>query len=290
MPELPEVEVVKRSLITKTQNLIIKAVKINDGRLRYKLGNNEIKKIIGLKIVKIHRRSKYLLFFFNKKDLVMLVHLGMTGKFFYINQKNTKYKTSFYYEIKKNQDTKYDRVIFDLSKNQKLIYNDVRKFGFIKLLNKCSLEKNFHLKNLGPEPLNKKFNFFYFKNYIENKRRSIKDILMDQKFVSGLGNIYANEILYFSGIKPTKQTQNLSNLEIKKIVKFTKKILLKAITLGGSSIRDFSSSGGKKGSFQQHFKVYGRKGENCRNRKCNNIIIKITIGNRSSFFCANCQK
>ena len=189
MPELPEVEVVKRSLITKTQNLIIKAVKINDGRLRYKLGNNEIKKIIGLKIVKIHRRSKYLLFFFNKKDLVMLVHLGMTGKFFYINQKNTKYKTSFYYEIKKNQDTKYDRVIFDLSKNQKLIYNDVRKFGFIKLLNKCSLEKNFHLKNLGPEPLNKKFNFFYFKNYIENKRRSIKDILMDQKFVSGLGNI-----------------------------------------------------------------------------------------------------
>ncbi len=290
MPELPEVEVVKRSLITKTQNLIIKAVKINDGRLRYKLGNNEIKKIIGLKIVKIHRRSKYLLFFFNKKDLVMLVHLGMTGKFFYINQKNTKYKTSFYYEIKKNQDTKYDRVIFDLSKNQKLIYNDVRKFGFIKLLNKCSLEKNFHLKNLGPEPLNKKFNFFYFKNYIENKRRSIKDILMDQKFVSGLGNIYANEILYFSGIKPTKQTQNLSNVEIKKIVKFTKKILLKAITLGGSSIRDFSSSGGKKGSFQQHFKVYGRKGENCRNRKCNNIIIKITIGNRSSFFCANCQK
>ena len=290
MPELPEVEVVKRSLITKTQNLIIKAVKINDGRLRYKLGNNEIKKIIGLKIVKIHRRSKYLLFFFNKKDLVMLVHLGMTGKFFYINQKNTKYKTSFYYEIKKNQDTKYDRVIFDLSKNQKLIYNDVRKFGFIKLLNKCSLEKNFHLKNLGPEPLNKKFNFFYFKNYIENKRRSIKDILMDQKFVSGLGNIYANEILYFSGIKPTKKTQNLSNVEIKKIVKFTKKILLKAITLGGSSIRDFSSSGGKKGSFQQHFKVYGRKGENCRNRKCNNIIIKITIGNRSSFFCANCQK
>ena len=290
MPELPEVEVVKRSLITKTQNLIIKAVKINDGRLRYKLGNNEIKKIIGLKIVKIHRRSKYLLFFFNKKDLVMLVHLGMTGKFFYINQKNTKYKTSFYYEIKKNQDTKYDRVIFDLSKNQKLIYNDVRKFGFIKLLNKCSLEKNFHLKNLGPEPLNKKFNFFYFKNYIENKRRSIKDILMDQKFVSGLGNIYANEILYFSGIKPTKQTQNLSNVEIKKIVKFTKKILLKAIILGGSSIRDFSSSGGKKGSFQQHFKVYGRKGENCRNKKCNNIIIKIILGNRSSFFCANCQK
>ena len=113
---------------------------------------------------------------------------------------------------------------------------------------------------------------------------------MDQKFVSGLGNIYANEILFFSGIKPSRKTKNLSDLEIKKVLKFTKKILSKAITLGGSSIRDFSSSSGKKGSFQQHFMVYGRNGENCRNRKCKNNIVKIILGNRSSFFCAKCQK
>ena len=163
MPELPEVEVVKRSLINKTQNSIIKSVKINDGRLRYKIDKFKIKKIIGLKLKKILRRSKYLLFYFNK-NVVMLVHLGMTGKFFYINHKNIKYKTSFYYDINEKKDKKHDRVIFSLSNNKQLIYNDVRKFGFIKLLNESNFENNFHLKDLGPEPLDNKFNYDYFKN------------------------------------------------------------------------------------------------------------------------------
>ena len=155
MPELPEVEVVKRSLINKTQNLIVKAVKINDGRLRYKIDRNKIKKIIGLKFKKISRRSKYLLFFFNK-DIVMLVHLGMTGKFFFINQKRTKYKTSFYYDINEDKDKNHDRIIFILSNNQKLIYNDIRKFGFIKFIKRVNLDQNTHLKYLGPEPLSTK--------------------------------------------------------------------------------------------------------------------------------------
>ena len=289
MPELPEVEVVKRSLVNKTLNLIVIAVKINDGRLRYKIDKTKIRKIIGLKLNRIVRRSKYLLFFFNK-DIVMLVHLGMTGKFFYINEKNLKYKTSFYYNINEDKDKKHDRIIFSLSKKKKLIYNDVRKFGFIKILNTIELEENSHLKNLGPEPLKDKFNFSYFKNYLIGRNRSIKDVLMDQKFVSGLGNIYVNEILFFSGIKPTKKVQLLSDLEIKKIIKFTKKILSKAIAFGGSSIKDFSSSGGKKGSFQQHFKVYGRKGKICLNKNCNDNIIKIILANRASFYCNKCQK
>tara|TARA_B100001063_G_scaffold49376_1_gene43363 strand:+ start:3956 stop:4825 length:870 start_codon:yes stop_codon:yes gene_type:complete len=289
MPELPEVEVVKRSLINKAQNSIIKAVKINDGRLRYKVDKNQIKKIIGLKLKKISRRSKFLLFFFTK-DIVMLVHLGMTGKFFFINQTNTKYKTSFYYNINEDKDNKHDRVIFNLSQNKKLIYNDVRKFGFIKILHKNQLDQNLHLKNLGPEPLNKKFDFIYFRKYILGRNRMIKDILMDQKFVSGLGNIYVNEILFFSGIKPTKQIKNLSAHEIKKIIKYTKKILSRAITLGGSSIKDFSSSNGKKGLFQQYFSVYGKKGQKCSNKNCYNNIIKIVIANRASFYCVKCQK
>ena len=289
MPELPEVEVVKRSLINKVQNLIIKSVKINDGRLRYKVDKNQIKRIIGLKLKKISRRSKYLLFFFNK-DVIMLVHLGMTGKFFFINHKKTKYKTSFYYDINKDKDKKHDRVIFSLSRDQKLVYNDVRKFGFIKFVNKKNLDNSLHLSNLGPEPLNKKFNFVYFKRYIFGRNRTIKDILMDQKFVSGLGNIYVNEILFSSGIKPTKKIQNLLNNEIKKIIKFTKIILSRAIALGGSSIKDFSSSNGKKGLFQQQFSVYGRKGEKCSNKNCDSDIIKIIIANRASFYCPKCQK
>ena len=113
---------------------------------------------------------------------------------------------------------------------------------------------------------------------------------MDQKFLSGLGNIYVNEILFFSSVKPSKKIKKLSIDEIKKIIKFTKKVILKAIILGGSSIRDFSSSSGKKGSYQQHFSVYGKKGEKCIKKNCKGIINKIVISNRSTFYCAKCQK
>ena len=122
------------------------------------------------------------------------------------------------------------------------------------------------------------------------KKKTVKDLLMDQKFVSGLGNIYVNEILFFSGVRPAKKIKKLKNFEIYKIIKFSKKIISKAIMLGGSSIKDFSSSSGKKGSFQQHFSVYGKKGENCSKVKCSGKIKKITIANRSSFFCDICQK
>jgi formamidopyrimidine-DNA glycosylase len=289
MPELPEVEVVKRSLTNKVQNSIVKSIKINDGRLRYKIDRNHIRKIIGLKIEKITRRSKYLLFYFNK-NVVMLVHLGMTGKFLFLDRTNTKYKTSFYYNIDEKKDKKHDRVIFNLSNNQKLIYNDVRKFGFIKFLNKDQISKNLHLKKLGPEPLHEKFTFDYFKKYTLGKNRVIKETLMNQAFVSGLGNIYVNEILFLSKIKPTKKTKDLLDNQIKKIIKFTKRTLTKAIKLGGSSIKDFSSGNGKKGLFQQHFSVYGRKGEKCYNKRCNNKITKIVIANRASFYCSKCQK
>ena len=154
MPELPEVEVVKRSLKRKILNLIIKKVKINDGRLRFKINKHQILKLLGKKIVKIERRSKFLIFKI-ECDLYMLVHLGMTGKFFFINKKDKKFKTSFYYNLKGIKDEKHDRVIFYLQDNQKLIYNDVRKFGFIKFYKALNYKLIDHLKHLGPEPLEK---------------------------------------------------------------------------------------------------------------------------------------
>ena len=289
MPELPEVEVVKRSLARKVQNLIIQKVNIKDSKLRYHIDKNKFRKITGLRIKKIERKSKFLLFFLSK-NFIMMVHLGMTGKFFFVDRKNTKLKTSFYYNIDYKKEQKYDRVEFILNKNQKLIYNDVRKFGFIKLLSNKEYKDNFHLIHLGPEPLKNTFNYTYFKNYIKGRSRVIKDILMDQKFVSGLGNIYANEILFLSKVKPSRKVKNLKEFELKKIINFTKEVLKNAIELGGSSIKDFSSSNGKKGSFQQHFNVYGKKGATCSNTTCKSIIVKSSISNRSTFFCDNCQK
>ena len=289
MPELPEVEVVKRSLTSKIQKLVVEKITVKDEKLRYRINKKKLKILLGLKIIKILRRSKFLLFIF-EKNTVMLVHLGMTGKFFFLNKNAKKFKTSFYYNIDESKDNKHNRLIFSLSKKQKLIYNDVRKFGFIKILDKRQLQYNLHLKNLGPEPLGNSFDFKYFKNYLINRNRTIKDILMDQKFVSGLGNIYVNEVLFLSKVKPTKKTYLIKNSEIYKIIKNTKKTLKKAISLGGSSLRDFSSSDGKKGEFQQYFYVYGRKGENCLNRNCNKKIKKIIIGNRATFYCPKCQK
>jgi len=289
MPELPEVEVVKRSLTSKIQKLVVEKITVKDEKLRYRINKKKLKTLLGLKIIKILRRSKFLLFIF-EKNTVMLVHLGMTGKFFFLNKNAKKFKTSFYYNIDESKDNKHNRLIFSLSKKQKLIYNDVRKFGFIKILDKRQLQYNLHLKNLGPEPLGNSFDFKYFKNYLINRNRKIKDILMDQKFVSGLGNIYVNEVLFLSKVKPTKKTYLIKNSEIYKIIKNTKKTLKKAISLGGSSLKDFSSSDGKKGEFQQYFYVYGRKGENCLNRNCNKKIVKTIIGNRATFYCPKCQK
>ena len=188
-----------------------------------------------------------------------------------------------------DKDQKHDRVIFILNK-KKLIYNDVRKFGFIKIYGSNLITKSKHLKHLGPEPLEKNWNSSYLKKYVIGRKRSIKNILMDQKCVSGLGNIYVNEILFLSGIKPVRQATKLKNSEIEKIIKFSKKILKDSIKLGGSTIKDFSSENGKKGVFQQHFKVYGRENQNCSNIDCKLRIIRTVISNRATFFCKKCQK
>ncbi len=289
MPELPEVEVVKRSLEKKIQNLIIKKVKIIDGNLRYKVNKVLLSKLVGKRIIQIERRSKFLIFKTNFNSF-LLAHLGMTGKFFFVDNKNKRFKTSFYYKIKEKKDKNYDKIIFIFQKNQKLIYNDVRKFGFIKFYSKSKYSEISHLKHLGPEPLKKKFNFDYFKKKIIHKKRIIKDVLMDQKFVSGLGNIYVNEILFLSKIRPTRKVKYLKNFEIKGIIQNTKKILQNSIKLGGSSIKNFSSDDGKKGIYQQYFKVYARKNEKCSNADCNSNITRTVISNRASFFCKKCQK
>ena len=287
MPELPEVEVVKKSLENKLKNLTIKSVNITNNKLRYKIDSKLFSKIKSRKIISIQRRSKYLLINLTKNSTI-LAHLGMTGKFFIIDN-SKKHKTSFYYSLKKN-DTKHDHITFFFNKKIKLVYNDVRKFGFIKIFNSINVFKCSHLASLGPEPLSSKFNLRYFNKYIFNKKIKIKDLIMDQRFVAGLGNIYCNEVLYLCKINPARTVEKIQKKEIKKIVKFIKKILKQAINLGGASIKNFSSTEGQEGNFQQEFNVYGREKTSCNRSKCSGIIKKVYTSNRSSFFCPKCQK
>ena len=287
MPELPEVEVVKKSLNRNIKNLTIKKVIIKTKKLRYLINKINLTKLQGKKIINIKRRSKYLIFYFDQK-ILLLVHLGMTGKFL-IKEKNKLKKTSFHDTIYKNT-SKHNHIIFILNKNKQLIYNDIRKFGFIKTVNSKKLSKNLHLKFLGPEPLSNNFNLNYFKKRILKRKRKIKDLLMDQKFVSGLGNIYVNEVLYFSKVNPSKNIFKISLHEIKNIIKFTKIVLKKSIKEGGSSIKNFENSDGKVGKYQQKFKVYNRANQFCKRVKCKSFIRRVIISNRSTFFCPDCQK
>ena len=168
MPELPEVEVVKKSLEKSIKNLIIKKIQINTKKLRYFVDKNKINRTVGRKIISIKRRSKYLIIEV-EKNLSILAHLGMTGKFLLLNKKKKLKRTSFYYQLS-NKGSKHNHVIFNFNNNTKLIYNDVRKFGFIKVIQSNKLNQSTHLKTLGPEPLSKNFNTTYFKKFILNKK------------------------------------------------------------------------------------------------------------------------
>jgi len=286
MPELPEIEIVKRSLFKMVNKAKIVNVKINNKNLRYKIPNTLSKKLINEKILKISRRSKYLIFHFKNK--LLLVHFGMSGKFLIVRNKDNKmFKTSFYYDL--NILAKHNHIYFVLNNGLVLIYNDVRRFGFFKLFENIKLKEIIYLKKLGPEPFSVLFCIKYVQKFIKNRKKNIKNLLMDQTFVSGLGNIYANEALFLSKIHPLRQCSNLERKSIKNLIYNIRRVLKISINQGGSSIKDFKNADGKSGNFQQFFNVYGQENKNCSRISCKGKIKKISISNRSSFYCNSCQ-
>jgi len=287
MPELPEIEIIKRSLFKMINKAKIINIKINNKNLRYKIPNTLPAKLINEKILQISRRSKYLVFHFKNK--LLLIHLGMTGKFIIIRSKDNKtFKTSFYYNL--NILTQHNHIYFHLNNGLILVYNDIRRFGFFKLYENLKLKEIHFLKKLGPEPFSALFNIKYFSNFIKNRTKNIKSLLMDQTFVSGLGNIYVNEILFLSRIHPLRLCNSLKKKDIKNLIFYIRKILRVAIHEGGSSIKDYKNIYGKSGNFQQFFNVYGQENKNCSRTLCEEKIKKIFISNRSSFYCSKCQK
>ncbi len=285
MPELPEIEIIKQSLDKNIKFEKIKKVVVRNRSLRFKIPKNfEI--VLKNKIInKISRKSKYLIL--HLEDIYCVIHLGMSGTIHLINKKNFKKNTNTSFYSSPNLPLKHNHVEFFLEKYQ-LIYNDPRRFGFFKIFEKKGLSDFFN--NVGPEPLNNKFNINYISNYFMNKKKNIKSFLLDQKFVSGIGNIYASEILFCCKINPLKKAKSLTKLDIKKIRYFSKSILNQAIKKGGSSIRDFKNVEGRNGSYQSKFKVYQRENLNCLNKDCFGKIKKKIISERSTFFCNRCQK
>ena len=287
MPELPEVEIVKRSLFKMINKAKILDIKIKNKKLRYRIPSSFSQYLINEKILNISRKSKYLIFYFKSK--LLLIHLGMTGKIFLLRDNDkVVFKTSFYYDL--NINPKHNHIFIKLNNGFIMVYNDVRRFGFFKLFDNRKFEKIKFLSKLGLEPLNKNFDLKYFKNFIKNKKKNIKNLLMDQTFVAGLGNIYVNEALFMAKIHPLKLSMNLSKYEISNLIFKIKKILKFSISKGGASIKDFRNIAGKSGNYQQFFYVYGKENKKCSRVPCKGTIKKIQIANRSSFYCNKCQK
>jgi len=287
MPELPEVEIVKRSLKNKVNYKKIKKIIITNRDLRFKIQKNFENLLEGRSITNVSRFSKYIILTLDNLNYC-LIHLGMSGTLHLINYKKKEKITNLSFYNSKILPKKHNHVKIKFS-NFTIIYNDPRRFGFFKLLkNKKELKKYF--QRSGPEAISSKFNFKYVKYKLINKKKNIKNFLLDQYFVSGIGNIYANEILFYSKINPFKIAKKLSSKEIKKLIKYSKLVLNLAIKFGGSSIRDFKNAKGISGSFQNKFKVYDRENKYCLKKNCKGKIIKMFISNRSSFFCKSCQK
>ena len=287
MPELPEVEVVRQSLDKKIKRKKVEKVIIRNKNLRFKIPSNFSNFLENKKIIKVDRFSKYLIFHLSNKSYCLL-HLGMSGTVHVIHKKkkDSLTNTSFYSSPILPKKHNHVEIIFE---NLKIVYNDPRRFGFFQIINNSYLLKK-RFAHLGPEPFDSKFSLNYISSFFKGKKRNIKNILLDQKFVSGIGNIYASEILFLCKINPAKKVCLLKKKDYLKIKFYSKKVLLNAIKKGGSSIRDFKNISGNKGYFQRDFKVYERENLNCKSYKCKGIIKRKVISNRSTFFCNSCQK
>ena len=266
MPELPEVETIKRDLEKIIKGKKITEVRIHNPKVIREPSLSAFKKgLLGVSIKNVLRRAKVLILeLSNKKALT--VHLKMTGQLVYPGT------------------GKQSRVSFHLSNGKVLDFNDQRLFGELRLLNKWQELK--FIRDLGPEPADLSFN--EFKNMLQNKKTKIKSLLMDQKFISGIGNIYAAEILFLARISPERSAAKLTEEEKYFLFKAINDILNKAIRLGGSSVDDYVRPSGKQGKYALYHKVYGREGKPCVN--CKTKIKRISQGGRGTFFCPKCQK
>ena len=276
MPELPEIETIFNYLQRTINNNIIEQVIVRQFTLRWPIDNKLGFFLKNSLINRIYRRAKYLLIDCYKQKTNhyyhLIIHLGMAGKLTVVNN-----------DVVHN---KHDHVDFKLHNGKVLRYTDPRRFGSITLTNTNPLQ-HFLLINLGPEPFDVNFNAKYLLKKAYNKRLSIKQFIMDSKVVVGIGNIYANEALFAAKIHPLSTVKNMSLLQFKLLVKNIKKTLKEAILQGGTTLRDFFDPSGSKGKFINALKVYGKSNQSCT--VCSHQIKHAKLGQRSTFFCNNCQ-
>ncbi len=277
MPELPEVESLRRILVRTAVGRTIVNVRIGKKPLRRRATADFSGAITGRRIVKLSRRAKYLIIELDGEH-VMLVHLGMSGS---LTHRHAGFDADDF-------DPRHDHLEFALDDASRLVYNDPRRFGMVRLVERTALASTAELKGLGPEPLSREFNADYLAAKARGRTAAIKNLIMDQRIVAGIGNIYASEILFQAGVRPTRRAGRVTRSEIEKIRAATPIILRAAIGNNGTTFRSYRDSRGKPGRFAERLRVYGREGEPCYT--CSTPIKNVVVGQRASFFCPKCQR
>jgi formamidopyrimidine-DNA glycosylase len=293
MPELPEVETVRRGLQPVMEGARFEKVELNRPDLRRPLPENFVKRLEGKTVTGLGRRAKYLLADISSGEVLMM-HLGMSGSFRVIQGSTEGTPGAYYHERQKARA--HDHVVFHMSSGATITFNDPRRFGLMLLTERSALGEHPLMREVGPEPLGNEFDAAMLAGACHNKKTNLKAALMDQKIVAGLGNIYVCEALHRSHLSPKRSAATLatrsglptSRAEL--LVQAIRDVLNDAIKAGGSSLRDHRRTDGELGDFQHNFRVYDREGKPCPTRGCRGTIRRIVQGGRSTFYCAVCQK
>ena len=283
MPELPEVETVRRGLIPVMEGEVIAQADVNRPDLRWPFPAHMADRLRGRRVRHLRRRSKYILADLDTGE-TLIIHLGMSGRMTISGDPLGQFVHTH------PAAEKHDHVVFDMENGARVTFNDARRFGAMDLAPTGAIGDHKLLANLGPEPLGNAFNETYLGAALKGRATPMKSALLDQKIVAGLGNIYVCEALHRAGISPKRQAGAVSKARISALVPVLRSVLEEAIAAGGSSLRDHRQADGELGYFQHNFKAYGREGQPCSNADCEGTITRIVQAGRSTFYCRQCQR
>jgi formamidopyrimidine-DNA glycosylase len=283
MPELPEVETVRRGLSPVMEGRVIARAWVNRPDLRWPLPERMAERLTGTRVTALRRRSKYILAELST-DETLIIHLGMSGRMLVSGGELGRFQHAL------PAPEKHDHVVLEMEDGARITFNDARRFGAMDLCPTALVDSHWLLRDLGPEPLGNAFGEPYLAGRLKGRNTPIKAALLDQRVIAGLGNIYVCEVLFRSGINPRRKAGQLSARRAEALVPVIRDVLSEAIEAGGSSLRDHRQTDGELGYFQHAFRVYGREGQPCTTPDCSGTIRRIVQSGRSTFYCPVCQR
>ena len=286
MPELPEVETVRRGLLPALEGARLERVQARRPDLRFPLPQGFVQRLTGARVEALDRRAKYLLARLDRGD-TLVMHLGMTGRFEI--EGSDRSRPGVFRQAASHED-KHAHIVFDTDTGRRITYFDARRFGYMDLIATDELARHAWFAGLGPEPLGPDFDAEHLWLAFEGKVQNVKATLLDQRIVAGLGNIYVCEALYRARISPLTPAGRISKARLERLTEAVREVLGEAIEAGGSTLRDYAGADGALGYFQHSFQIYGREGEPCLRSGCNGVVRRTVQGGRSTFHCSSCQR